>query len=106
MRGSFLHLTLTVLRALLRLVYAYLVQPLPAWQKPLVVIAGVISTASALVSLSLGLGAQSLIAFLLLFLVSRPVPPKRRWLWPVAMCCVTYLVGSAPYTWLQVHGLL
>lgn len=106
MRASLLHLLLTVVRALLGLAQAYLFQPLPTWQKPLVFIAGVISAASALAGLSLGLGAQSLGAFFLLFLASRPIPPKRRWLWPVAMSCLTCLVGGVPYTWLQIYGLL
>lgn len=106
MANEFLHFLLRLVLALLNAVLDYLIQPLPKWQTRLVWVAAFVSTSSALVLLAGGTGRQSLIAFFLVFIVSRPIPPKHRWAWPIVVGCLTLIVGSAPYTWLQVHGIV
>jgi hypothetical protein len=90
----------------LNLVLDYLIQPLPRWQVQLVRVAALISGGSALALLASGAGRSSFAAFFLVFLISRPIPPKHRWLWPIAMSLLTFVTIDATCLWLQVHGLL
>jgi|GEM_PF-4004915 len=99
-----LHFLLRLVLSALHLVLDYLIQPLPKWQVQLVRVAAVISTSSALALLASGAGRSSFAAFFLVFLISRPIPPKHRWLWPIAMSILTLVTLDTTYMWL--HGVL
>lgn len=72
----------------------------------LVRVAALISGGSALALLASGAGGSSFAALFLVFLISRPIPPKHRWLWPIAMSVLTLVTLDTTYVWLHVHGWL
>lgn len=98
-----LHLVLGLLLDALNRVLNYLIQPLPRWQVWLVRVAAVVSTAGALVMFSEGYGRGSIAPFLLLFLVSRPLPVRGRWQFVLFTSCLFLAVVGIPLTWLQMH---
>lgn len=100
------HFMLRLVLTALNLVLSYLIRPLPRWQVRLVRVAAVVSTSCALALLASGAGGSSFAAFFLVFLISRPIPPKHRWLWPIAMSALAFTTVDTTYVWLHVHGLL
>lgn len=106
MTNEILHFLLRAALAAVNIVLTYLIQPLPQWQQQLVRAAAVVSSSAALVMLDQGAGRGSIAPFLLLLLVSRPLPARGRWKFALATSCLFFLVGSIPYQWMQMHGLL
>ena len=88
MMNEFLHFLLRLVLTILNIVLNYLIQPLPRWHVQLVRVAAVVSFCCALVMLSQGAGRGSIAPFLLLLLVSRPLPSTGRWKFALATGCL------------------